>query len=65
MAKYDLVGVNGNAFAVMGYVANAMRENGYTRNQVEDYYADAKSADYSHLIRVSVRMIDEINDKTE
>jgi len=59
--KYNLVGVDGNAFSVMGYVRNAMRAEGFTRQEIEDYTKDAMSSDYSHLISVSCDMVDECN----
>ena len=43
--KYNLVGVDGNAFAVMGYVRNAMRAEGFSRKEIEDYSKDAMSSD--------------------
>lgn len=61
MEKYNLVGVDGNAFSVMGYVAKAMRNEGKSREQIDAYYADAKSGDYNHLLSVSFQMIDELN----
>lgn len=36
MQKYDLVGVNGNAYCVMGYVSRAMRE-AYKEANTPDY----------------------------
>jgi hypothetical protein len=64
--KYDVVGVNGNAYSVMGYVAKAMRESGKTREEeeVDAYYADAKSGDYGRLLAVSVAMIDRLNEES-
>jgi hypothetical protein len=64
MGKYNLVGVDGNAYAVMGYVRNAMREEHYTKEEIEAYTKDAMSSDYNHLICVSFSKIDEINEKT-
>ncbi len=61
--KYNLVGVDGNAFAVMGYVRNAMRAEGFSRKEIEDYTKDAMSSDYSHLISVSCDMVDECNSR--
>ena len=61
--KYDLVGVDGNAFAVMGYVGRAMRESGFSREEIEAYYTDAKSSDYDHLLAVSIEMVDKCNER--
>lgn len=61
--KYTLIGVDGNAFCIMGYVANAMKQEGKTIKEINDYYDDAKSSDYNHLLSVSIAMIDELNTK--
>ena len=63
--KYDLVGVDGNAFCVMGYVARAMRAEGFSREEIKAYQDDAMSSDYSHLISVSVDMVDECNTRSK
>lgn len=63
MKPYDLVGVDGNAFSVMGYVSNAMRRSGFTKKEIDDYHNDAMSSDYNHLLAVSVEMVDTVNDK--
>lgn len=68
--KYDLVGIDGNAFFVIGYVTHAMRKNrkamGWNTahecgEAVRAYMADAKSSDYNHLIAVSAEMVERIN----
>ena len=63
--KYNLVGVDGNAFCVMGYVARAMRAEGFSREEIKAYQDDAMSADYSHLICVSIDKVDECNDRAK
>lgn len=62
---YTLEGIDGNAFAVVAYVAKAMRNEGFTKAEVEDYDTRAKSADYGHLLRASLEMIDECNERAE
>ena len=61
--KYNLVGIDGNAFSVMGYVRNAMRAEGFSREEIEDYTKDATSSDYNHLLAVSCDMVDKCNSK--
>ena len=61
--KYNLVGVNGNAFAVMGYVTRAMKAEGFSKQEIDEYLRNAKSSDYSHLISVSCDMVDECNSR--
>lgn len=62
---YDLVGVNGNAFSVMGYVRNAMKETGFSRTEIEAYTKDAMSSDYDHLLTVSVEFVDKCNERLD
>ena len=63
MEKYDLVGIDGNAYSVMGYVQKAMRSEGCTKEEINKYLADAKSSDYNHLLRVSEDMVGQLNKK--
>ena len=60
--KYNLVGVDGNAFAVMGYVLKAMKECKMSKEEQSDYQTKAMSGDYNNLLAVSVEMIDKCND---
>lgn len=63
--KYDLVGVDGNAFAVMAYVLKAMKECKMSKEEQSDYQTKAMSGDYNHLLAVSVEMIDKCNEIVE
>lgn len=65
MSKYNLVGVDGNAFNVMGYVARAMRKENKTQEEIDAYYKNAKSSDYDHLLAVSFEMISKLNDEID
>lgn len=58
---YDLVGVDGNAFAVMGYTGKALRETGH-RDLVEKMREEAMSGDYDNLLRVCMKYIDIANE---
>ena len=60
--KYDLVGIDGNAFSVMSYVDKAMFEQGFTKAERTDYQKRAMSGDYDNLLCVSVEMIDKCNE---
>lgn len=59
--KYTLVGVDGNAYSVMGYVKRCMREVGMSQKQRTAYIEDATSDDYHHLLCVSMEMVDKCN----
>ena len=61
--KYTLVGIDGNAFSVMGYVSQCMKKEGMSRQDIENYRKDAMSSDYNNLILVSQEMIDFLNEQ--
>ena len=47
-----LTGTDGNAFAVMGTVRNAMKEVGRTQDEMDEVMHDMMSGDYNHLMSV-------------
>ena len=49
----QLTGTDGNAFAVMGVVKAAMKEAGWTREEVTEVMNDMMSGDYNHLVAVA------------
>ena len=63
MSKYTLVGVNGNAYAIMGYTSKAMKRAGFTKEEVDQMYKEATSGDYSNLICVCDEYIDRVNER--
>ena len=62
--KYDLVGVDGNAYAIMGYTARALKREGL-RELVEPMHREATSADYNNLLRVCMGYLDKANNAAE
>ena len=63
--KYDLVGVDGNAFAVMNYVLKAMKECKMSKEEQSDYQTKAMSGDYNNLLAISIETIDLCNEIAE
>lgn len=63
MKPFTLVGVDGNAFSVMGYVTNAMRTAGMSAAERDIYRSMAMSGDYNNLLYISCEMIDKVNQK--
>ena len=59
--RYDLVGVDGNAFSVMDYVLKAMKECKMSKGEQLYYQIKATSSDYNNLLAVSIEMIDICN----
>ena len=62
MSKYDLVGVDSNAFSILAYVRTALRKEGL-KHLVQEYEQKATIADYDNLIVVSMDYIDLANEK--
>lgn len=62
MKAYTLVGVDGNAFSIMGYVRSAMKRAKMTSQDIDAYTKDATSSDYNHFLVVSCEMIDKVNE---
>ena len=61
---YNLVGVDGNAYSIMGYTANALKRTGH-RDLVDKMVEEANSGDYYHLIAVCDGYIDIANEGLE
>lgn len=62
MKAYTLIGINGNAYNIMGYVRDAMHDAKMTNDDIDAYIKDATSSDYNHLLAVSCEMIDRVNE---
>jgi uncharacterized protein (DUF2236 family) len=61
MAKFDidvqLTGTDGNAYAIMGTVVDALRDAGATREQIQDYRDQSTSGDYDNLLRTAMEWV--------
>jgi len=64
MAYYSLVGKDGNAYNIIGYVSSCMRKEDMECD-IDAYIEDAESGDYDHLLQVSQGMILELNEARE
>lgn len=51
MSKYSLVGVDGNAFMIMGYTARALKNEGLG-HLVDEMHKKATAGDYYNLIAI-------------
>lgn len=63
MKAYSLVGVDGNAYAVMGYTSRAMRHAGFSKEEIDEMMNKAMSSDYDNLLCVCMEYIDKVNEK--
>jgi len=52
----QLTGEDGNAFAILGTVRQALREAGHTDDAAE-FFAEATSGDYHHLLQTCMRWV--------
>ena len=56
--KVQLVGEDGNAFAILGRCRTAMREAKVPPEEIELFLKEARSGDYDHLLRTCMKWID-------
>lgn len=61
MSKYSLVGVDGNAFAIMGHTQKALEREGL-KDLVQQMIKEAASSDYNHLICVCCEYVEKANE---
>lgn len=60
---YTLIGIDCNAYSIMGYVSEAMKEQKFSKEDIDEYIKKATSSDYKHLLRVSFAYIGICNDR--
>ena len=53
----ELVGSDGNAFAIIGKVTNALRKSGVSKEEITNYRNEAMSGDYDNLLAVTMSTI--------
>lgn len=56
--EVQLVGTDGNAFAILGKVQRALRQAGVSDEEVQAYYDEATSGDYDNLLAVTCRWVE-------
>lgn len=54
----QLLGEDGNAFAIMGKVRKALKRAGYSKEFIDQYVQEATSGDYDHLLQVTMRYVE-------
>ena len=52
-----LIGQDGNAFAVMGRVKQALKSAGADKEYIDQYISEATAGDYNHLLSVSMEYV--------
>jgi hypothetical protein len=52
--QVQLSGEDGNAFAILGRTASALRRAGVPKEEIDEYLAEATSGDYDHLLQTTM-----------
>ena len=55
--EVQLLGEDGNAFAIIGNVTKAMRESGIPKVEIDKYRNEAMSGNYNKLLRVTMQTV--------
>jgi hypothetical protein len=55
--KVQLTGRDGNAFAILGAVGQAMRRAKVPQSEVDAFMEEAMSGDYDHLLGTAMRWV--------
>lgn len=54
----ELVGEDGNAFAIIGAVSKALRRGGATADEVGEFRTEAMSGDYDNVLQTCMRWVE-------
>jgi len=49
--KLDLIGLDGNAFALLGAFRGAAKRQGFPQEDIDAVLGEAMAGDYGHLLR--------------
>ena len=56
--RVQLIGEDGNAFAIIGRVSKSMRQAGVAKEERDEFMAEATSGDYDNLLRVTMEWVE-------
>ena len=56
--QVQLSGQDGNAFAILGRTAAALRAAGVPQDEIDAFFAEATSGDYDHLLHTTMAWVD-------
>ena len=56
--KFELVGIDSNAFSILGTAQKAARRAGLSKDQIEEYLSEAMGGDYDNVISTTMRYFD-------
>jgi len=50
--------IDGNAFAILGAVQRALRQAGIDEEEIKEFFEEATSGDYDHLLETCMRWVE-------
>jgi hypothetical protein len=56
--RVELVGRDGNAYAILGRALKALRDAGWSKPERDAFLAEATSGDYDHLLGTVMKYLD-------
>ena len=56
--RVELIGRDGNAYAILGRALKALRDSGWTKEERDAFLAEATSGDYDHLLGTVMAYLD-------
>ena len=60
--KVELVGQDGNAYAILGRCSKAAKRAGWTKEQVIEFHGEATSGDYDKLLQTVIKYFGEVEE---
>ena len=56
--KVKLVGEDGNAFAIIGRIRQALRRAKVSHEEIEEFTQEATNGDYDHVLQTAMKWVD-------
>jgi len=53
----QLSGEDGNTFAILGRVQNALKSEGVPKTEIDGFFAEATNSDYDHLLQTCMKWV--------
>lgn len=61
--KLNLVGLNGNAYVLMGVFQSQARRQGWTPEEIKEVLDECKKSDYDHLLRTLIEVCEDADEE--
>ena len=56
--ELELIGADGNAFAIIGKAISVARKAGWSQEEIEKFRLEAMKGDYDHLLQTCMEFFD-------